>query len=103
MELTKVTYSRTRHINLNDTENIAISADIDIQEDASEVLAYLQNWVETKLKVRETVAKLDVRKNELQTDVYRLEKELIQAKERWQKAQAFMEKVGLSNIEDIPF
>ncbi len=103
MEITKVTYSRSRQVGANESECIAVSADIDIQEDASEVLAYLQNWTEQKLKVRETIAKLDARKYELQTDIFRLEKDIEACRARWDKARNFLDKVGLADIDDIPF
>lgn len=106
MEITKVTYCRSKGINLHESENIKVSADIDIQEDASEVLAYLQNWVEKKLEVRETVAMLDARKYELQTEIYRLEKQLAEARNLVNRARDFLKQQGIENAFDpdnIPF
>lgn len=103
MEITKVTYSRTQGITHSESECIAVSADIDIQEDASEVLAYLQNWTEQKLKVRETTAKLDARKYELQSDIFRLERDIEVARAKWEKVQKFLDKIGISDVDNIPF
>ncbi|MGL4617764.1 MAG: hypothetical protein ACRCZS_01715 [Chroococcidiopsis sp.] len=104
MELTKVTYSRSKQVSANESECVEVSSDIDEQEDASEVLAYLQNWVETKLKIRETVAQLDARRFELQNEIYRLENNVQVARGKWQTAQEFLKLHGVENtLDDIPF
>lgn len=104
MELTKVTYSRSKQIGANESECIEVSADIDIQEDASEVLAYLQNWTEQKLKIRETTARLDARKHELQSEIYNLEKQLTDARGLVNKSRDFLKLHGIENsFDDIPF
>lgn len=106
MELTKVTYSRSKQIGANESECVEVSADIDIQEDASEVLAYLQNWVETKLKIRETVAQLDARRFELQTEIYSLEKQVAESRGLVSRARDFLKQQGIEdafNLDNIPF
>lgn len=104
MELTKVTYSRSKQIGANQSECIEVSADIDDQEDASEVLAYLQNWTETKLKIRETVARLDARRFELQNEIYELEKQLAESRGLVIKSREFLKAHGIENaLDDIPF
>lgn len=103
MEITSISYGLTKNLNYSDAERIEVSADIDEQEDASEVLAYLQNWVEQRLKVREGARQLEFKKNELQAEVYRLESNLEATKAKWQKMQDFLGKLGISDVDDIPF
>lgn len=106
MEITKVTYSRSKQIGANESECVEVSADIDIQEDASEVLAYLQNWTDTRLKIRETVAKLDERKHDLQAEIYQREKQVAEARELVNRARDFLKQHGIEeafNPDNIPF
>lgn len=105
MTIERITYSRTKNINHSDAECIEISIDIDSKDESEKEAAfeYLRAWVEDKMQVREQTAKLYDRKNELQRQVYSLEEDVAKAKAKWQKVTDFLEKTGVSSVDDIPF
>lgn len=104
MEISKVTYSRTKKVNYDDTKCIEVSAEINSQDDANEVLLYLQNWVDEKLRIHETIPKLEKIKSKLEDEIFRLENNNREAAEKWNRVKQFLEKLGLDQqVDDIPF
>lgn len=106
MEITKVGYKRTLQISANESECIEVSADIDAEEDANEILSYLQNWTEQKLNIRETTARLETRRHDLQTEIRSLEKQVVDARGLVNRARDFLKQQGIENAfnpDNIPF
>jgi len=105
MTTERISYSRTKYINHGDNECIEISAIVNSEDDNEKeaTLAYLRAWTEDKLGIRETAEKLYNRKERLQSEIQSLEIEVEQAKAKWQKVKEFLEKMGISVTDEIPF
>lgn len=82
--------------------------DVETQEfDA--ILAELSARVDRELgvntdKLERSIQELKEEKNKLESELYNLELELTTAKEKWEKAKAFLEKHSVTfPLNDIPF
>lgn len=98
-----ITYRLSKSLNNGQTEQIEVSASIESEAQAEETLLHLQSWTQERMQVRETVAKLNSRKEQLQNEIYNLERDVTSAKKKWQEVKDFLEKMGITNIDDIPF
>ena len=103
MQINYIGYSRTKNTNYSEHESIEISSFVAPEDDPQEILLYLQNWVNERLQVKEVLAKLDSRKDQLQGEIYDLEKNVVEARDKWQKVKVFLEKLGVERVDDIPF
>ena len=98
-----ITYRLSRHLNNGDTEQIEVSASIESEAQAEDTLLHLQTWTQERMQIRETVAKLFDRKERLQNEIASLEIDVEKAKANWKKVKEFLEKMGITNVDDIPF
>lgn len=105
MTIERITYSRTKNITHSDAECIEISVDIDPKDEDEKdaVFEYLRAWAEEKMQVRERTEKLYSRKTELQREIQSLEDELHIAKNKIARVNEFLQKLGLSTLDEIPF
>lgn len=105
MLIERISYSRTKNINSSDAECIEISALVDPKDENEQdaILEFLRAWVEEKMQIRDRTAKLYARKNQLQREIHSLEDEVQDAKNKVAKVNEFMEKLGLSKLDEIPF
>lgn len=115
MEILTVEYSQlVSHGDFNNTK-VGASAFVGEDETAEEALAKLKDWVTAQfdedLKARGNVRqargiRYDIER--LQGDKTELENKLIEARDAWDKAKAFLEKHGvdvaeIESNEELPF
>ena len=103
MQIDSISYSRSKNVGYREYEDIEVSAAVTTDDDPQSTLLYLQKWVNEKLQIREEVAKLDSRKEQLQGEIYDLERSVKHAKDKWQNVQEFFKKLGIEVPSDIPF
>lgn len=105
MKIERISYSRTKNINSSDAECIEISTFVDPKDEDEQdaILEFLRAWVEEKMQVRDRTAKLHIRKNELQREIHSLEDEVQAAKNKAAKVNEFLQKLGFSSLDEIPF
>lgn len=98
-----ITYRLSKSLNNGSTEQVEVSASLESEAQAEDTLLHLQSWTQERMQIRETVAKLNSRKNDLHSQIYTLEKDVAEAKAKWQKVKDFLQKTGISSVDDIPF
>lgn len=104
MNISRVTYRRSKQRGYDEYQAIEVSADLNEQEDANEVLADLQKWVHEKLQVKEDIRVLLDKRSDLENKIAGLEKQCNDAVVKWGKVREFLEKLGIKDeLDEIPF
>ena len=110
MQIKTITYSRQKSSGNYNSQTLEITVAVGDDEDENAILDALITKVNYELGItsddlREEIQKLERKKDQLSREIESLQHFLQLAKERWEKAQLFMEKHGipLSMDDSIPF
>ena len=103
MRIDRVSYEQLRTFGNYENRRISAEARVYTDEDPAHVLTTVQQWVTEQLASSEEKAKLDRMLESLQRQIESKQQALDDLTARWERAQAFLARHGVSVGEDLPF
>ena len=105
LRITSVGYSRLANLGGYENEKVNASARVDEGQDAAEVLESLKAWVNERVSSENEAYGLRESAHDLRWKIEGLNRQLADAKQKWEAAKALLHAHGVKveEPEDLPF
>jgi hypothetical protein len=108
MKIQSISYKRLYNLGDFNNETLDVTASIEDGEDAAKTAIELRLFVVSQIGVQDRIHEWEKRQIQLKQEIELLEGQCQRAQERWNKIEAFLQKLGvkleqLNVVDDIPF